>query len=225
MVLLADKASDDGTGIWASKQRMADELCCSKQTVINTLKRLIEDGLVVEVGQRKCANGFTIEYAINVQNLDQIELTKWHADQSTRLTGQRALPVKEIDLTSQRDLPHQSTSLTQTPLNPIEPPNGKAENDVSAFTCQDFMETWNEVADQCNLPKLRKLTKARRRAFAVRKKEYPEIDDWKRAFGCLRKTAWMHGDNDRGWKADPDFFLQAKSFTKLTEGSYASETD
>lgn len=57
MVLMADKASDDGSGIWASKQRMADEIGASKQTVIATIKALIEDCLLREHGQRRCANG------------------------------------------------------------------------------------------------------------------------------------------------------------------------
>jgi hypothetical protein len=46
---MADKASDYGTGIWASKQTMADELEVSKQTVITTIKGLVADGLLVEV--------------------------------------------------------------------------------------------------------------------------------------------------------------------------------
>ena len=32
LVLLAEKASDEGEGIWASKKTMADELCCSKHS-------------------------------------------------------------------------------------------------------------------------------------------------------------------------------------------------
>ena len=123
MVLLADKASDDGSGIWASKQRMANELCASKQTVLNTLKSLASDGLIAEVGKRKCANGYTVEYAINVANLEALALVKWHADQSTSLTGQNTLPVKDVDPTSQPAGPDQSISLTQTPINRSEPPS------------------------------------------------------------------------------------------------------
>jgi hypothetical protein len=41
LALMADKASDYGTGIWASKQTMADELEVSKQTVITTIKGLV----------------------------------------------------------------------------------------------------------------------------------------------------------------------------------------
>ena len=36
----------------------------------------------------------------------------------------------------------------------------------------------------------------------------------------VRDPAFLRGDNDRGWRADIDFVLQAASFTKLMEGSY-----
>jgi biotin operon repressor len=63
---MADKASDYGTGIWASKQTMADELEVSKQTVITTIKGLVSDGLLVEVAHRRCATGYLVEYAIDL---------------------------------------------------------------------------------------------------------------------------------------------------------------
>ena len=119
MALLADKASDNGTGIWASKQTMAAELCTSKQTVITTIKALTADGLLVEVGHRKCQNGYLVEYAIVVAALKRLALVKPHQDNRSKpLTGQAALPVKLDDLTSQAALPDRSSSLTQTPLEP-----------------------------------------------------------------------------------------------------------
>ncbi len=102
MVLLADKASDDGSGIYASKQTMADELCCSKQTVIDTIKGFIAEGLVVEIGHRRNDNGYTVEYGINVEVLEAVPLVNCHANrQSKRLTGKPAGPVNEADATGQ----------------------------------------------------------------------------------------------------------------------------
>jgi hypothetical protein len=119
MVLLADKASDDGSGIYASKQTMADELCCSKQTVIDTVKAFLGEGLLIEIGQRRNANGFTVEYGINVAALEAIPLVGCHAArQSAKLTSQPAGPVNDVDVTSQPAGPHQSTSLTQTLIEP-----------------------------------------------------------------------------------------------------------
>lgn len=109
---------------------------------------------------------------------------------------------------------------TDTDTDKIEPKGSCASGDAPAFTVQDFVESWNEVAQACGLSKIRKLTDARKRAFNVRRREYPDIADWQAAFRCLQSNKWMHGDNKTGWRADPDFFLQAKSFTKLVEGQY-----
>jgi len=103
----------------------------------------------------------------------------------------------------------------------LEPKGSCASGDAPAFTVDDFVEAWNDTAKACGLSQIRKLTDARRRAFTVRRREYPEIADWQSAFRCLQSNKWMHGDNRNGWRADPDFFLQAKSFTKLVEGQYA----
>jgi hypothetical protein len=54
----------------------------------------------------------------------------------------------------------------------------------------------------------------------ARIKQYPDPDDWMRAFGHLRATPFLHGENAKGWCADFDFIVQDKSFTKLVEGGY-----
>jgi hypothetical protein len=118
-----------------------------------------------------------------------------------------------------------NTDGAQTGHTKEEGEEGKEEKDSAdkpapAFTFDDFIETWNEVAGECGLAVIKRKTEPRRRAFAARQKEYPEIDEWKAAFHCLQVNKWMHGDNKTGWRADPDFFLQAKSFTKLVEGQY-----
>lgn len=102
----------------------------------------------------------------------------------------------------------------------ITPKGVSADKPAPAFTFDDFVETWNEVASECGLSPIKRKTEPRRRAFKARQREYPEIDDWKAAFRCLQSNKWMHGDNPKGWRADPDFFLQAKSFTKLVEDQY-----
>lgn len=109
---------------------------------------------------------------------------------------------------------------TDTDTEVIEPKGSCASGDAPTFTVDDFVESWNALAGECGLSKIRKLTSARRRAFAVRQREYPDITDWQSAFRCLRENKWMHGDNRNGWRADPDFFLTASKFTKLVEGQY-----
>lgn len=146
MALFADKASDDGTGIYASKQTMADELCCSKQALLDTIKAFILEGLLVEVGKRRVANGFTVEYGIVVDALEALPLVKCHAEraarQSASLTGQPAGLVNMLD---------RSTSLTppvqQVDPNPPEPSSSKATPSSRKRTREPRLQPFRMPAD------------------------------------------------------------------------------
>lgn len=224
MVLLADKASDDGTGIWASKQRMADEIGASKQTVIATIKSLIADGLIREAGQRRCPNGFTVEYAINVKALRQLPLVKCHADdQSENLTGQKSSPVKMSDRTGQAALPHRSENLTQTPQNPPKPPIKEPEGSCASadapLTTDEVLEGWNQLAQVHGLAQVRKLTEARRRKVLAQAKRFT-VPDWQAVFAKIAQSPFLKGDNRQGWRCDFDFILSENNFVKILEGKY-----
>lgn len=62
----AERANDDGSGIWASKVRIAKEVECSKQTVLDTIKAFLAEGILTDRGRRKSPHGYTVEYAVNV---------------------------------------------------------------------------------------------------------------------------------------------------------------
>jgi uncharacterized protein YdaU (DUF1376 family) len=100
----------------------------------------------------------------------------------------------------------------------LQPKGCSASGD--ALTPQDVFESWNEMAPKFGLPVAKGLTPARKRHTLARLREYPAMEDWQRAFRHIADTPWLCGDNDRGWRADYDFLVQAKSFTKLVEGSY-----
>jgi biotin operon repressor len=125
MALLADKASDDGSGIYASKQTMADELCCSKQAILNTIDAFLAEGLLIAIGRRGNANGYTVEYGIVVSALEALPLVKCHADraarQSTRSTGQSNRPVHENDRSTSQAAP-----VNHVDPNPSEPFSSEA---------------------------------------------------------------------------------------------------
>ena len=89
------------------------------------------------------------------------------------------------------------------------------------LTPDDLVETWNDMAPRFGLPVVKgRLSEARRRQARARLRDHPDPEDWKAAFRCIASTPFLQGDNDRGWRADFDFLLQPKSFTKLIEGSY-----
>lgn len=84
---------------------------------------------------------------------------------------------------------------------------------------------WNDLADEVGLPAVRAVTDARRQALRRRLSEVGGIDGWRMALGQVRGSAFLRGENDRGWRADIDFLLKAKSFTRLIEGAYADRPD
>ena len=66
MVYFAERASDNGAGVWASKATIAQAIECGRSTVIRTIKEFVAEGLLIEVGTRPCRDGETVEYAIDL---------------------------------------------------------------------------------------------------------------------------------------------------------------
>lgn len=112
-----------------------------------------------------------------------------------------------------------TTKETETDTDTDISPKGDCASG-DALTPDEVVGDWNELAAKYDLPRVRKLTDSRRRRLKARLRQYPEIEDWQRAFSEIANNKWMHGDNPKGWRADFDFLLQDKSFTKLTEGAY-----
>ena len=87
------------------------------------------------------------------------------------------------------------------------------------LTKSEILEAWHERMVPLGFPAVRKMTAQRERQLRARLKD-STIEDWQRAMDALERSAFCRGQNDRGWRADFDFLLQPKSFTKLLEGAY-----
>lgn len=72
LAYFADKASDDGRGVWASKATIAAELEMGRSTVIRTVNDLVSDGILSVTGEHKVKNGATVEYAVNIAAIDRL---------------------------------------------------------------------------------------------------------------------------------------------------------
>ena len=82
------------------------------------------------------------------------------------------------------------------------------------------VEAWNEMAAEAGLSKVQRLTDPRKRALSQRLTECGGLDGWQSALEKVSKNRFLTGDNKSGWRADFDFLLQQKSFTRLMEGGY-----
>ncbi len=107
LLYMADAASDDGSGIWVSKGNMAADLeMKSKRTVQTHISELVSVGIVFEVGQRKCRNGFTVEYRIDLGAVLSLPSTRaFPAPVPQHLAGAGNAPVQEMHPTGAGNAP------------------------------------------------------------------------------------------------------------------------
>lgn len=68
IMFLADKASDDGSGIWCSKGTIQRHTELGESTVKWTINDFLREGILIETGRRKCKNGYTVVYNIVFAN-------------------------------------------------------------------------------------------------------------------------------------------------------------
>lgn len=104
-------------------------------------------------------------------------------------------------------------------LTPLIPPN-EISSEISPPVDKPalVLEAYNLMAEEAGLSKA-KMTPERRKklkTFTTRHK----VEDITEAIWAIPRTPFLCGENDRGWKANLDFLLQPKSFTKILEGSY-----
>jgi hypothetical protein len=77
IMFLADKASDDGSGIWCSKGTIQRHTELGASTVKRTIKEFLDEGILIETGQKKrCKNGHTIVYRLILAKVMLLELTR-----------------------------------------------------------------------------------------------------------------------------------------------------
>jgi hypothetical protein len=83
------------------------------------------------------------------------------------------------------------------------------------------MEVWNEVAGDV-LPKVQKLTAQRERLLRQRLADdcHGDLAEWRSYCERIRASPFCCGDNERGWRADLDFAVNAGNWAKVVEGKY-----
>ena len=145
---MADRANDDGTGIWSSKGTIANEIEASRQGVITTIKGLVKDGLLVEVGPRRCSNGHTMEYSIDLKKVHALPFVT-----GKKLDTSKSGRVNEIDGAP-------STTFTP-PVNVVDTNLPEPSLEPSTKCETRFEDAWN-LYRSCKLKarQTKKLAKA-----------------------------------------------------------------
>jgi hypothetical protein len=168
LAYFADRANDDGSGVWTAKQRVADEIECSKQTVITIVKALVADGLVSETGRRPNSNGYTVEYSINLSAVEALPdskrvdeevqiLTGQDLDGSTPQTprGQAALPKPSLNRPKpKKDKPSLERARAKKPAHPM-PEDWMPKPLTPGTVCAQIVLTWQPGRIERELSKFR----------------------------------------------------------------------
>jgi hypothetical protein len=97
--------------------------------------------------------------------------------------------------------------------------DSSAEPTEKPLTAEEIVEAWNDRMVPQGFPPVKKLTDTRRKQIRARIRENT-IDEWQAAMAALERSEFCRGNGPSGWRADFDFLLQPKSFTKLLEGAY-----
>jgi len=119
---------------------------------------------------------------------------------------------------------------TSTPVNTCQHPSTHTDTDTEADTdtkkntilsakcpTREIFDAWN---GNPLLPKIERITPKRTTAAKTRLADPYFRDNWKAAFEAIPSRPHLMGNNDRGWKATIDWFLQPDSVVRIMEGWY-----
>ena len=132
LMYMADKASDDGSGIWVSKKNMAADLEMTDRAVRIHIKDMIAIGVLVEAGQRQCKTGYTVDYTINVDVVGSLGSTREATEQHTPLNDVHPYPCMSFTPTPEPRSPKPSIEPS------IEPYTSSKDDEVNYY----FDQLW-----------------------------------------------------------------------------------
>lgn len=137
LAYMADRASDDGSGIWASKRRMALEIEASRRAVIDNIKRFVDEGILIEVGHKRHQNGWTMEYRMDLDAISA--LTVSDAEDPCIIAHVKSSPVQEVHPTRAGGSPQdvQEGNINR-PITVLEP------TDTNVSVARDELELVSE---------------------------------------------------------------------------------
>lgn len=150
LMYMADKASDDGSGIWVSKKNMAADLEMTDRAVRIHIKDMIAMGVLVEAGQRQCKTGYTVDYTINVDVVESLGSTREATEQHAPLNDVHPYPCMTFTPTPEPRSPKPS-------LEPSKEPNTSSKDDEVNYY---FDQLWSLYPRKVGKGQARKAFKA-----------------------------------------------------------------
>ena len=82
---------------------------------------------------------------------------------------------------------------------------------------------YNDICS-LRLPRVIKLSDARRRRIRARFSDGYTIEDFRKLFRTACKTPFLCGENSRNWTANFDWLIEPGNMLKVLEGNYSTST-
>ena len=117
LMYMADKASDDGSGIWVSKKNMAADLEMAIRTLQTNIRDMVSSGIISEAGQKKHKNGYTVDYSINLERIGTLQNTREHHATPAPLHQMHPYPRSTCTPTPASDAPKPLIEPSKEPNN------------------------------------------------------------------------------------------------------------
>lgn len=86
----------------------------------------------------------------------------------------------------------------------------------------EAFRAYNELAQRIGLPIAKNLSPQRRTKLCARLRGHGGLEAWHQALANVERSAFLRGNNPRGWCADFDFLLSPTKFDKVLDGSYGN---
>jgi hypothetical protein len=149
------------------------------------------------------------------------------------LTYEKIEPLKKLREGNRREekvIPLVPSVLVPKPADPPNPRRAEPEKQTELIATEPALATgvadrlvrlWN--SNRGSLPECKSLGNDRRKKATLRWREHPDEAFWVSLAQFLAKSDWHQGKNDRGWRADFDFFVQAKTCLKFREGTLGGQ--
>jgi biotin operon repressor len=184
LMYLADRASDDGSGIWTSKAHIAADTELSRRAVQKAMTEFEQEGILMKVGTRPCKNGYTYEYRLNLAAIRM-------------LPGTRApdSPVHQIHMTRAPDSPQDVHQIHPNHPITIHEPSSARERAGDLFSANSETDQKSEKPDDgfdrfwAVYPKKAGKPAAQKAWAKAIKREKPEVI----IAAAKRYAAWLSG--------------------------------
>jgi len=179
----------------------------TRRSVFNAIDKLEAAGWVTV--QREKAAGCN---ARNVYRLTTQEPSEPDAPVTTKVVNETTKVVNEIHQGGELNSPEVVNETTRE-----QEPRNKTQGRKGTLTLSKLIEEWNRIPEAVHC---RAATESRKKAFKARATKPSWGQDVPKALERVGKSSFCCGDNDRGWRADIDWFLRPDTVTKILEGKY-----